>query len=135
MDRQKMDEFEMMVTNLGMPAAEQLYSKDSPFMRYRMDLDEYISEHFDVYEEKTFRYIFRKCFTNSRRNNSLWWTEGIESISKKLNISEEQLRKKVIPSLEKRGFLKREKLHRRSPYTYIITLPGHFLTGTQYRLK
>ena len=120
-----MGEFEKKVSELGLPAANRLYN-DAPFMKYRLDLDEYISENFDVYEEKVFRYIFRKCFTNSKRGDSLWWTEGINSISEKLKISEQRLRKTVIPELEKKGFIRREKLHTRSYYTYIITLPEDF---------
>ncbi|AKQ08272.1 hypothetical protein PP655_gp080 [Bacillus phage PBC4] len=108
------------MSSIGKDDAKWIYENDVHHMRYRMELEDYLLLECDPYEEKVFRFLFRKSFSNPHRGDSLFYTIDFKRLSELLHISEAKLRKSVIPSLEEKGLIERHKENKKRPYTYII---------------
>lgn len=115
------------MANIGKENKNILIHNDKGFVRYEFELDEIIMKQCDPYEEKIYRFIFREAYRS--KDQCLMWTGNFEEISEGTNISIEKIRKTAIPNLVKKKLLYREKLHHRSPYTYVILVPEGY-SGT-----
>jgi len=93
------------------------------FIRYRFELEEFLSKECDPYEEKVFRFLYRMSYKNFYRGEGLFYTIDMKRISEGTGISEIQLKKKTMKGLEDKGLIERQKEKNKRTYTYLIKVP------------